>query len=398
MPGRALSYAPPGEREVTKNPSGQTARLLTRLRLDGEADVVVDVSNVCKHHSSGGSWGSLLVVLDALATYLQVTRVGAILVVDNSLLRETGQNPLPPREREIAKLVIAECQALDPPNPFVLVGHADPEVIAQAVDHDARVVTNDGYQEYFKDHPWLNRGDGRKLGWVYRGQQVQILPAERRKVGEWTASGRKQRAELERLPPYARDELYDWWLICENRGCRKRGVRLVFGADEGSRWAHFKRCFVCTVCGKPVGKDGARPTARDFYVLWGEDTRVATYLIEEGESLTVGAGPEADVDAFREPGGIVRDLRRPTQEERERVAARHCRIRCQSGELAVTDLETRYGIRVRRMKHFEQVGVDELVPGQPARLRHGDVAVLGGVIGIRTSGKPLPHGARVNPR
>lgn len=384
---------------MTKQPSGQTAKLLKRLRLDGDVDVVVDVSNVCKDHSTGRTWRSLLVVLDAVAKNLRgrVSPVGAILVVDNSLPRGTGGNPLPPRECDIAKLVINECRTLSSPSPFVLVPHADEEVIAQAMDHDAKVVTNDRYREYFKDYPWLNLGDGRVLGWVSRGQDVLIRPAEREPVGEWTASRRKQRAGLQGLPGYARRELYDWWMTCQNRRCRKRGVRLVFGAPEGSRWAHHKRRFVCTLCGEPVGRDGARPAARDFYVMWGENAQVATYLIEEGESLTVGAGPEADVDAFREPGGIVHDLPRPTKEQRERVAARHCQITCQGGELAVTDLESQHGTYVRRMEHSEQVGVDDLTAGQPARLRHGDVAVLGGVIALRTSGKPLPHGVPAHP-
>lgn len=372
--------------------SGQTAGLLKRLRFEGDVDVVVDVSNVCKDRDLGARWGSLLTLLDAIASHLGVSRVHAILVVDNSLLTGSGSNPLSPREREIAKLVIDECGSHGETSPFVLVGHADEEVLTQAMKHDAKVVTNDRFREYYRDHPWLKEGKGRLLGWVCRAGKAQVGPVQGINTGVWTDSRAKQNADLQRLPDHAQRELYDWWLICQNRRCRMRGARLVFGDPEGSRWAHFQRRFVCSECGQPAGRDGRRPAGRDFYVIWGEDTRVATYLVAEGQSLTVGAGPEADVDVFREPGGIVRDLPRPSPEQRERIDAPHCRIACENGELAVTDLGSRYGTSVRRMRHSELVTVDALTPGTPAKLWHGDVATLGDLIGLRTSGRPLPHG------
>ena len=163
------------------------------------------------------------------------------------------------------------------------------------------------------------------------------------------------------LPDHAERELFDWWLSCDNpSACRKYRARLVFGDPEGLRFAFHRELFVCSECGKPAKRDGRRPVGRDVYVIWGTDTQVATYLVAEGESLTVGAGPQAEIDVFREPGGIVSGRVRPTEQQRARVDALHCRIHCRDGQLTVTDLGSRHGTCVLRMRHAKVADVAAL--------------------------------------
>ena len=70
--------------------SGQTRQLLDRLRLDGDVDVVIDVSNVCKDARIGAGAANLLPMLDAVRAHLRMKRLRAILVLDESLLTGTG--------------------------------------------------------------------------------------------------------------------------------------------------------------------------------------------------------------------------------------------------------------------------------------------------------------------
>ncbi len=357
--------------------------------------MVIDVSNVCKDARIGAGSGNLLPMLDAVAAHLRVKRPRAILVLDKSLLTGTGANPLSKRERAILQLVVDECRTLVHGGPFVVVSYADPELLAQALRHDARVVTNDHLRDHYRDHAWLKDGDGRFLGWSCRAAKVTIRPVGKIATGQWTDSNVKQTAEIKRLPDHAERELFDWWLSCDNVRCRKYRTRLVFGDPEGLRLAFHREVFVCSECGEPAARDGRRPAGRDVYVIWGTDTQVATYLVAEGESLTVGAGPQAAIDVFREPGGIVSGLIRPTEQQRARVDALHCRIHCSDGQLTVTDLGSRYGTCVLRMQQAEVANVAALTPAVPARLRRGDVAMLGEVVRLRTSGRPLPYGVPV---
>jgi hypothetical protein len=372
--------------------SGQTRQLLDRLRLDGDVDVVVDVSNVCKDREIGTGWVNLLTMLDAIRRYLDVARVHAILVLDESLLLGTGNNPLPARERGIIQLIVDECEALDEASPFHVVRYADDEILAQAFRHRARVVANDRYREHYRDHAWLKEGSGRFLGWSCRGGRVTVTAVRRIDTGVWTDSRAQQSAKLDGLPEYARRELFSWWLTCGNSVCSRYRRRLVFGVPGGARWAHYRKTFVCQVCSVPALRDGPRPAGCDVYVIWGRDRHVATYLVPEGESLTLGSGPEPDIDVFCEPAAAGPDLLRPSPKQRARVDAVHCRVACEDGKLTVTDLGSQYGTCVQRMRHSKLADVDALTPGTPVKLWHGDTAMLGEVVRLRTSGKPLPHG------
>jgi hypothetical protein len=175
---------------------------MTDSESPGGGHVVVDGSNIA---TEGGDRPSLEQLDEAVRAFLEEHPHDVLTVVVDA----TFAHRIDPSERDEYELAVASNEILTPP--AGAIGRGDAFVLQIADRAGATVLSNDSFQEFHGDYPWLfdeGRLIGGKpvpgVGWVFVARSPVRGPASRRSVQE--AKRREERKETKnRSTPAVRD-------------------------------------------------------------------------------------------------------------------------------------------------------------------------------------------------
>ncbi len=163
--------------------------------------VVVDGSNIA---TEGRSRPSLEQLDEAVRSFLEEHPHDQLTVVVDA----TFAHRIDPDERDEYELAVAANELLTPP--AGAIGRGDAFVLQIADKAGATVLSNDSFQEFHGDYPWLfdeGRLIGGKpvpgVGWVFVARSPVRGPASRRSVRD--AKQREERPGPKASPPATRD-------------------------------------------------------------------------------------------------------------------------------------------------------------------------------------------------
>src|SRR4029453_10437805 len=144
--------------------------------------VVIDGSNIA---TEGRDTPSLAQLDEAVRAFIEEYAAGGVPVVVDA----TFPNRIGAQERRIYEDAVAANELITPP--AGAIGRGDAFVLQIARRADAAILSNDSFQEFHGDYPWLfepGRLIGGKpvphVGWVFRGRGPGRGPASRRSVSE----------------------------------------------------------------------------------------------------------------------------------------------------------------------------------------------------------------------
>lgn len=256
------------------------------------------------------------------------------------------------------------------------VSWADPEVLELATQfRTASVLTTDLYRDHRRDFPWLQGtdrvwkpvvGDG-TVG--FERLDYSAIPAEevswRIEEADLTPKGFKT--------PEARDALkYEW--ACVNGACQWASKAVI---EEDPAFQNGQ--VVCPSCSTPAKRLGFRESTREIVLLLDEDEIDRLPLAERSE-LTIGRGRDIGRYDVRE---VLEDA------VAGRVSRDHLKVINRGGRIFVEELGSKNGTDIVREDGATaqlQVGVQQaLAPCER-------LALAGGVLNIRLSGKKRPRG------
>ncbi|MFG1966108.1 hypothetical protein [Nonomuraea sp. NPDC049028] len=256
------------------------------------------------------------------------------------------------------------------------VSWADPEVLELATHFEtASVLTTDLYRDHRRDFPWL-QGTDRIWKPVVRDGAVGFDRLDYSPIPAEEVSWRVEEANL--IPKGfkttgARDALkYEWG--CTTSTC-PWGSKAVIEEDPAFRDGQV----VCPSCSAPAERLGFRESTKEIVLLLGDDEVDRLPLAERFE-LTVGRGRGTGRYDVRE---VLEDA------VASKVSRDHLKVINKSGRIFVVELGSKNGTDIVREDGVAaplQRGVQQaLAPNE-------HLALAGGVLNIRLSGKRRPRG------
>jgi hypothetical protein len=311
------------------------------LTLDAaRADFVIDVANIVREPTLGGTRGAdlgrLLALLDGLADFAADDGFRAYAVTDGSLLTD---GRLTADER--ATLARWYEDGL-----LEVLPVADDRIVELAGTADVRAVTRDNLLDYYRRHPWLPGNRDRVL-WPEAGPggtvrvETRIMPTP----AEWQLSAKEEESALLGARMIDRrggtgpraDLLLRRWR-CPESGCPQFG-----GSATGSSGAPTYRrgTVLCPAHDVPLTDLGPRP--REAQLKIRVDGRVRhRFLVADGGETVVGRAPDGGGDG--DDGVALAPWLNAAA--RAAVSRRHVVIRLRGTTLAVRDVSAN-GTRIR---------------------------------------------------
>lgn len=344
-----------------------------RLTLDAStADFAVDVANIVRNTSLGGSRGAelgrLLHVLDALAAFHRDDAVQVYCVTDRSLMTDER---LTATERETLESWSSD--GLLEVRPV-----ADDRLVELASAARLRVVTDDNFLDYYREHPWLP-GDRRHFLRAVAGPDgtVQVRPRIMPEPEDWQISRKEEESALlaaglydRRLGGVRQDLLLRRWL-CPEPGCPLFGPSRGGGQPCPTRRGGTVRCPTHGVALEDIG---ARPHQVQLKVRSEGEVR-HRFLLVEGQTLTVGRAPTVTGDAVPLAAHLG-------EAALQWISRNHLVLELAGRTLTVRDISAN-GTRVRGPR-----GEDVRLPPQGTRrLRRGESIVLHDTASLELSGR-----------
>lgn len=256
------------------------------------------------------------------------------------------------------------------------VSWADPEILELATQFEsAQVVTTDLFRDHRRDFPWL-QGTDRIWTPVVQGDRMRFDRLDYSPIPAEEVSWRVEEADLTPKgfrSPEAREALRHEW-ACTSNAC-PWSTKALIEEDPAFRAGDV----VCPSCSKPAKRLGFRESTQEIVLLLDEDEVDRIPLAERSE-LIVGRGRDVNRYDVREVLG------NPTA---ARVSRDHLRLVNRSGRIFVEELGSRNGTEIVR----EDGALAHVQPGvQQALARAERLALAGGVLNIRLSGKKRPRG------
>ncbi|MEU0069618.1 hypothetical protein ABZ027_08755 [Streptomyces sp. NPDC006332] len=344
-----------------------------RLTLDAStADFAIDVANIVRNISLGGRRGAelgrLLSLLDALALFHHDDAVQVYCVTDRSLMTDER---LTASERGTLESWYAD--GLLEVRPV-----ADDRLVELASAARLRVVTDDNFLDYYREHPWLP-GDRRHFLRAVAGPDGTVLvrPRIMPEPEDWQISRKEEESALLAAGLYDRrrggarqDLLLRRWL-CPEPGCPLFGPARSGGQPCPTRRGGTVRC---PTHGVELQDMGARPHQVQLKVR-SEGAVRHRFLLVEGESLTVGRAPTV-------PGGGVPLAAHLGEAALHWISRNHVVLELSGRTLMVRDISAN-GTRVRGPR-----GEDvRLPPGMARRLGRSESVVLHDSVSLELSGR-----------
>ncbi|MEV0711591.1 FHA domain-containing protein [Nocardia aurea] len=256
------------------------------------------------------------------------------------------------------------------------VSWADPEVLELATQFDtASILTTDLFRDHRRDFPWLQ---GTERIWKpvvcdgtvgFERLNYAPIPAVevswRIEEADLTAKGFKTRE--------ARDVLqYEW--RCTTGSCPWASKAVI---EEDPAFRDGK--IVCPACSAPARRMGFRDSTKEIVLLLGDD-EVDRLPVPEHSELTVGRG--RDVGRY--------DVREVLEgAAANKVSRDHLKLSNKGGRVFVEELGSKNGtdfVREDGVTAQLQEGV------QQALALNEHLALAGGALNIRLSGKKRPRG------
>lgn len=256
------------------------------------------------------------------------------------------------------------------------VSWADPEVLELATHFKAAsVLTTDLYRDHRRDFPWL-QGTDRIWKPVVCDGTVGFKRLDYSPIPAVEVSWRIEEADL--TPKgfktrEARDALrYEW--RCATTNCHW-GSLAVIEEDPAFRDGQV----VCPSCSAPARRLGFRESTKEIVLLLGDD-EVDRLPLAEHSGLTVGRG--RDIGRY--------DVRGVLEEAAaSKVSRDHLKLTNKSGRIFVEELGSKNGTDMVR----EDGMISQLQRGvQQGLALNEHLALAGGLLNIRLSGKKRPRG------
>ncbi|WP_354643118.1 FHA domain-containing protein [Kitasatospora camelliae] len=342
------------------------------------ADYLVDLSNVVRNTSLGGSaprsLARLEAVVAALADLTGDPQVSVYPVADRSLLaghREFGGAEEVRRLRSwVAEALVEE------------VADADERVLEIAGMTGTRVVSGDRFTDHRLEHPWLQGNTWQFLRPERQGGRVVLVPVD---LGHCSAAEISRKLEFSALKKQgllspSRTPLTD--VVRRSWRCPEPRCSLYEGSRGGRVLLPRMRRGVptCELHGTPLGETGLRPgTAQLKAVVDG--ACVARYTLDEQSRTCVGRSPGED-------GIPLHTLLTPDQAAR--ISRRHVLFAVRGGAVTVQDVSS-YGTRIRRAGRRGKLGPWAPLERETARRFHpGDEVELAPGVVLTRSGRLFP--------
>ena len=256
------------------------------------------------------------------------------------------------------------------------VSWADPEVLELATQfRSASVLTTDLYRDHRREFTWL-QGTDRIWKPVVRDGTLEFERLDYSPIPAEEVSWRIEEADLTPKgfkTPEARDALrYEW--ACTNGACHWSSKDVI---EEDPAFQDGQ--VVCPGCSTPAKRLEFRELTREIVLLLDEDEVDRLPLAERSE-LTVGRG--RDISRY--------DVREVLEERvAGRVSRDHLKVTNRGGRIFVEELGSKNGTEIVR----EDGAAASLRKGVQQALAVGErLALAGGVLNIRLSGKKRPRG------
>ena len=285
---------------------------------DGDSEVFVDLSNVAKHellgysqhHAALSRWDRLRSVW--LRTRGEPRRFE--LIADDSLPKALS------RQDQIRLQDLVHREEL------LLVPDADVELLREASRVGGTVVSNDR----FVDHLRMPNIERIKLvGWTVRGSNVLLIerPLERLRSAIISARLQKQQLKDAGLSEDSAELGFRWY--CNESGCDNDLVPIP---------AIRRGAPVCPSCDAYLER-GDRWRNPIWIKIMHRDEVVNRFVLEDGESVFVGRGTDADTVSLAEDFKHASDVLA--------LGHKHVELQNRDGRLYVADQGTARGTSVR---------------------------------------------------
>lgn len=296
------------------------------------ADLLVDLSNVCRDERLGGgttpNWERYQRVLGAWRGQINASSQ-VLAVADESLMRHLEKRA--DKQAFIAALSSGEA---------IQVPDADPVLLDEARLTGAAVLSRDGFVGHRRRHDWIQGNAEHFWSWrIVRGD-VRVVRRDMKVRNQFTMTSAAEKDERK-----ARGLLRDDADIVLSRLWRCAQVQCERSCDTilGDPPALRRGVAKCPSCGAPAVDMGPRESGRIFK-LTSAGTELARFGLLDGSGVTLGR-VTSRTEAYRD---IATASSQPSKISRE-----HARLELRGGQAVVTDLASRNGTLLERWNPLE---------------------------------------------
>ena len=277
---------------------------------------------------------------------------------------------------------------------------ADVEILTRAQDRTRHVISRDQFVEYRRQHPWIEASPGRFHCWrVERGQVgitgSGITPRSAQEVSRAVEYKELRQHRLDPRNPRYNAILESRWQ-CRNKLCPEsahwQGHLLVLPMVTGNGEPR------CPTCGGPLAELGPRERLAEIVVEdHASGQEIMRFPLELNSPVIVGRGMSLKGVNLQVYGASA------FASAVEMVSRRHLLLRVEEPRagtqrrLAVTDLGSSNGTRVRRAVQAGFSKAKPLPANTETHLMEGDQLVLGDAITLRLSGRKYLSGGYPRP-
>lgn len=344
---------------------------------EGDLELVVDLSNVCKNRDLDQTgdftrWDRMLGVLDLWNRWSNgFERPVVLLIADKNLRYDFGEEDLALFKQAIKDGYVVEHEK------------ADPVLLELAEETGCVVLSNDNFVGYRRRHPWMEATPARfvQIRTGVMGPRLERLTLSKR-TG-FSKSRAEEQDELKGLRIDLKRDLGSAVLNslyrCDNQRCIRRafvpaGATVLPKVDRSGT-------VVCPGCQQPLVAVGDLKRSAVVKVTSAVDGRTDHFVLEAGKVVAIGrASLEVPL------GGLL------AEERQGRLSRRHLAIEFDGDQVKVTDLGSSNGSLLRRWSKADQrLGEPiQLQPNVAYVLRPRDNVTLAGLLIVERSGRRFP--------
>jgi hypothetical protein len=317
-----------------------------------DADVVIDVANICYDDVLPGdgvaSLARLEAVVDAWAEWVRPQRSRFCFISDRSMLQDLRMS-----ERHLLEVAARQGKVR-------LEAIADPAILQVASASLAAVVSYDYFRDFRRRFAWIQGNTDRFYGWEATTPGVRIVPRDMGVEAGYALSRAEERKD--------RVGKGDAAWKCSNLAC--------------SRLQH-ERCSTCPHCGGELRSTAHTSDVIELVVSVGERV-VDRIAIQPGDRVILGRHRWGQDSALAGALGAEGQIK---------LSRAHLAVENTSGSAVVTDLASTNGTRLLRWDADRGAYSRGplLRPHVAERLSLAQAVILGDVVVVRQSGRKYPH-------